>query len=162
VSALTELVAEFKALARQAWSIPSVERAKALEQCAAALESALAAERGGVDDATLGALDMAAKWVDATATASHKPSAKNLRAMIEAEGAFTRTLAAERAVGRECEMWRSIAEDLIGCTVYRDGTGMMPQSTSHIRASDFAAYVQRQMRDVLASLTPTPEASRGE
>jgi hypothetical protein len=97
VSALTELVAEFKALARQAWSIPSVERAKALEQCAAALESALAAERGGVDDATLGALDMAAKWVDATATASHKPSAKNLRAMIEAEGAFTRTLAAERA-----------------------------------------------------------------
>jgi hypothetical protein len=40
--------------------------------------------------------ELAAKWVDATATASHKPSAKNLRAMIEAEGALTAALAAER------------------------------------------------------------------
>lgn len=47
-----------------------------------------------------GLKELAAKWVDATATASHKPSAKNLRAMIEAEGAFTAALAAERGAGR--------------------------------------------------------------
>ncbi len=47
-------------------------------------------------DETLRAL--AATWVDATVSASHKPSAENLSAMIDAEGAFNRALAAPQGV----------------------------------------------------------------
>lgn len=36
--------------------------------------------------------ELAAKWVDATVKASHKPSVENLAAMIDAEGAFNRAL----------------------------------------------------------------------
>lgn len=133
MSALTELVARWRERVEAMRFAAEPTLAAEVSECADELESALAAER------------------------AREPACSNdYRIGFQAGKA-----AADRGAGRECEMWRSIAEDLIGCTVYRDGTGMMPQSTSHMRASEFAAYVQRQMRDVLASLsTPTPEASR--
>jgi hypothetical protein len=65
-----------------------------------------------------------------------------------------------QVVRRECEQWRSIAEDIMGCTVYPDTASIMPAAMSHMKASAFADYVKRQVGAWLAALPPTtPEVS---
>jgi hypothetical protein len=59
-----------------------------------------------------------------------------------------------RGAAREREKWASVADDLVGCTIYHDTAGIMPQAMSHMKASDFAKFAQRQLRAMLS----TPEA----
>jgi hypothetical protein len=87
VSALTELVAGWRKEAEALRFTPGTDAGYTLKACAdaleSALESALAAERGGVDDATMGALDMAAFMFEQKDDETHSGYAMRLRALAQ-------------------------------------------------------------------------------
>ena len=55
---------------------------------------------------------------------------------------------------RDVEIVVDMIDALLGYTVYPDATGLMPAAMSHIKASDYAAYVKRELKAMRTALTP--------